>query len=106
MRLAAEPDLMVIGEAADGETALELAQKLYPDVVLMDVELPGMDGIATTSALRSVCPGVTVIMLSIHDDAHTRMCAENAGAMAFVPKSALADMLLAAIRQVSHGLAH
>ena len=99
MRLAVESDLSVVGEAADGEAALALAQKIYPDVVLMDVEMPHMDGIAAANALRRTCPDVSVIMLSIHDDAGTRTCAEQAGAAAFVPKYVPADRLLAAIRQ-------
>ena len=100
MRLEAEPDLTVIGEASDGEAAVELAQALGPDVVLMDVEMPHMDGIAAANALRRTCPDICVIMLSIHDDAGTRTCAEQAGAAAFVPKYVPTDRLLAAIRQV------
>ncbi len=102
MRLEAEPDLSVIGEAPDGEVAVELAQALGPDIVLMDVEMPHMDGIATAHALQSICPSVSVIMLSIHDDARTRTCAEKAGAAAFVPKCVPTDRLLATIRQVAH----
>jgi DNA-binding NarL/FixJ family response regulator len=104
MLLAAEPDLQVVGEASDGEGALSLAQTLNPDVVLMDVEMPHADGIATTQALRTACPHVAVIMLTIHDDAHTRERAEHAGAAAFVPKSMPAKVLLATIRQVAHCL--
>jgi len=102
LRLAAEPDLSVVGEASDGVAALERAQALHPDIVLMDVEMPGMDGIAAAHALQSICPNICVIMLSIHDDAHTRSCAEKAGAMAFISKSAPADRLLETIRQVAH----
>ena len=102
LMLAAEPDLCVIGEASDGEVALDLAASLRPDIVLMDVDMPRKDGIATTSALRMVCPQASVIILSFHDDARTRLLAEDAGAAAFVAKSMPADALLAAIRQVSH----
>jgi DNA-binding NarL/FixJ family response regulator len=100
MRLAAEPDLEVVGEAADGEVALHSVRTLCPDVVLMDVEMPRMDGIAATDTLRKLCPSTAVIMLSIYDDVRTRARAEVAGAVAFVPKSAPAGMLLAAIRQL------
>ena len=99
LRLAAEPDLSVVGEASDGVAALERAQALHPDIVLMDVEMPGMDGIAAANALREIRPNICVIMLSIHDDARTRSCAEKAGAVAFISKSVPTDRLLAAIRQ-------
>ena len=102
MRLGVEPDLSVIGEAPDGEAALDLAQALCPDVVLMDVEMPRMDGVTAASALHAICPCASVIMLSIHDDARTRARAEDAGAVAFVAKSMPTDMLLAMIRQVAH----
>jgi DNA-binding NarL/FixJ family response regulator len=102
MLLTAEPDLQVVGEASDGEVALSLAQALNPDVVLMDVEMPHMDGIAATHALQSICPNISVIMLSIYDDARTRLYAEEAGAAAFVPKCVPTDRLLATIRQVAH----
>jgi len=102
MRLAAESDLVVIGVASDGQAALDLARALYPDVVLMDVEMPHMDGVAVASALHLICPRSSIIMLSIHDDARTRELAENAGAAAFVAKSLPTEMLLATIRQVAH----
>jgi two-component system response regulator NreC len=99
MCLTAEPDLTVVGEAADGEAALDLARTLSPDVVLMDVEMPHMDGIAATDTLHKICPSMAVIMLSIYDDAQTRARAEKVGAVGFVPKSAPTETLLATIRQ-------
>ncbi len=101
MRLAAEADFVVIGEAADGAAALALAVALQPDVVLMDVDMPRLDGIAAACALRSACPCASVIMLSFHDDTLTRHRAEQAGAAAFVTKSLPAAALLTAIRQVA-----
>jgi DNA-binding NarL/FixJ family response regulator len=102
MRLAAEDDLLVVGEASDGEAALEQAVSLCPDVVPMDVEMSHMDGIAATCALRKLCPQISVVMLSIHDDPLTQARARDAGAAAFVAKSMPPDALLAAIRRVSH----
>ena len=103
MRLAAEPDMTVIGEAADGETALSLAPALLPDIVLMDFQLPRMDGIATTRALRAICPKVAVIMLTIHDSAAMQTSAEKAGVAAFITKRASMQELLATIRQMTAG---
>ena len=101
MRLAAEADFDVIGEAADGQTALRLATVLCPDVVLLDVDMPSLDGLVTASELRSLCPYVSIIMLSFQDDVLTRSLAEQAGAAAFVAKCLPAAILLSAIRQVS-----
>jgi DNA-binding NarL/FixJ family response regulator len=102
MRLAAEPDLEIVGEAADGQAALALAEKLNPDVILMDIAMTPMNGITTTQALHALCPHIAVIILSIHDDALTQERAEKAGAVAFVPKRVPTDMLLATIRQAVH----
>jgi len=101
MRLAAEADFDVIGEAANGQTALRLATLLCPDVVILDVDMPSLDGMATARALRSLCPYASVIILSFKDDALTRSLAEQAGAAAFVAKSLPAATLLSAIRQVA-----
>jgi len=100
MRLLLEPDIALIGEASSGEQALELVQLLSPDIVLMDVEMPGMDGITATAALHATTPQSAVVMMSIHDDVNTRARAEAAGAAAFVEKSGMLEVLLATIRQI------
>jgi DNA-binding NarL/FixJ family response regulator len=100
-RLHLEPDIEVIGEASTGAEVLRLAQALRPDVVLMDVQMPEMDGIAATAALRRLVPQTAVVMLSIHDDAQTRARAQAAGAVAFVEKRGGTDTLLTAIRQAA-----
>jgi DNA-binding NarL/FixJ family response regulator len=99
MRLALEPDVTIVGEAGDGEVALALAQTLHPDVIVMDVHMPRMDGIAATAALRQVAPRIVVVLLSLYDDVATRSRAQEAGALAFVQKQGTMDSLLAAIRQ-------
>ncbi len=101
VRFHLEPDLEVVGEASTGTEALTLAQTLTPDVVLMDIEMPEMDGIQATAALRRVVPQSVVVILSIHDDAQARERAQAAGAVAFVEKRGTTDALLAAIRQAA-----
>lgn len=103
MRLALESDVEVVGEAGDGVSALDLVQRLAPQVVLMDVEMPGLDGIAATTELRSRPTGPAVVMLSMHDDAATVARALAAGAAAFVAKHSIDAGLLTAIRQAAHG---
>jgi two-component system, NarL family, response regulator DesR len=101
MRLALEADVTVVGEAANGEIALAMARTLHPDVALMDVRMPVMDGIAATAALREVSPGTAVIVLSLYCDPITRERARAAGAAAFVEKHSADQTLSAVIRQVA-----
>jgi len=98
MWLELEPDVEVIGEAEDGQAALELADALHPDVVIMDIEMPGMDGISATRALSRRSQPVKVVMLSLYDDSATQSRAREAGAVAFVAKHRMEEPLLAAIR--------
>lgn len=86
MRLALEDDLHVIGEAKDGFTALSEVSKSRPDIVVMDVEMPGMDGITAAKALSETNPQVAVIILSIYDDPVLRAQARAAGAFSYVEK--------------------
>src|SRR5690242_18988203 len=72
MRLALEPDILVVGEADTGAKALELAPALDPTVIILDIEMPGMDGITTARLLLAVAPPSAIVMLSLHDDAATR----------------------------------
>jgi DNA-binding NarL/FixJ family response regulator len=99
--LALEPNLEVVGEASDGAETISLARALHPDVVLMDLLMPGMDGISATAALRSVVPQSAVVILTLYDDAATRTRAREAGAAAFVAKHRMEETLLAEIRRVA-----
>jgi DNA-binding NarL/FixJ family response regulator len=101
VRFHLEPDLQVVGEASTGSEALSLAQTLTPDVVLMDIAMPEMDGITATAALRRAVPQSAVVILSIYDDAQTRGRAQAAGAVACVEKRGATETLLAAIRQAA-----
>ena len=101
VRFQLEPDMQVVGEASNGSDALTLAQTLIPDVVLMDIEMPGMDGIEATVALHKAVPQSAVVILSIHTDQQARRRAQTAGAVAFVEKRGTTDILLTAIRQAA-----
>ena len=96
--LNAEPDLEVVGEAADGKAAVELAGRLQPDVVTMDVNMPVLDGMEATRQIRAQCPGVRVIGLSMYASREHARAMLNAGAAAYLTKSGPAEELLAAIR--------
>lgn len=98
MRLLLESDITVVGEASNGKEALALVQQLRPDVVLMDVEMPEMDGITTTSTLHTLVPQSAIVMLSIYVDNVTRTRARQAGAVAFVEKHSPTEELLNTIR--------
>ena len=100
-RFHLEPDLQVVGEASTGREALTLAQTLVPDVVLMDIAMPGMDGIEATAALHRAVPLSAVVILSISDELQTREQAQDAGAVAFVEKRGATEKLLTAIRQAA-----
>jgi DNA-binding NarL/FixJ family response regulator len=100
MRLALEPDILVAGEAEDGAAALALMPKLRPDIVLMDAQMPRMDGIIATVALRAAYPDAAVVILSLHDDQATRKQAAAAGAVAFLSKQATDTTLVAVLRGV------
>ena len=104
IRLHMEPDIQIVGEASTGREALRLARDLKPDVVLMDIEMPEMDGIEATAELRKANSASAVVILSIHDDMQTRVRAQVAGAVAFVEKRGVTDSLLAAIRQAASHL--
>lgn len=100
MRLALEPDVEVIGEAGDGHAAISEAQRLQPDVVVMDVKMPSMDGITAGSLLLDESDAPAIVILTLHDGPDVRARAKAAG-MAFVGKHEADSALLPAIRQVA-----
>ena len=102
--LGLEPDFEVVAQAADGATAVELAMKLCPDVVLMDLRMPVHDGVTATARLREACPQTKVLMLTLADDADSARAAFEAGAAGYVLKYADPNTITAGIRSV-HGLA-
>lgn len=103
MVLGLETDLDVIGEAPDGRQAIELAVALDPDVILMDIAMPGLNGLETTRQLLNARPGARIIILTAHcDDAHLLRATES-GAMGCMLKQDSVSDLCHAIREVSHG---
>lgn len=105
MILDAEPDLEVVGEAVDGVEAVTMARDLSPDVVVMDVRMPRLDGVAATARITELVPAPAVIVLTTFDlDDHV-YGALRAGAGGFLLKDASEDQLLAVIRTVHQGVA-
>ena len=103
MILEAEPDIEVAGEAGDGATGIRLASALRPDVVLMDVRMPGTDGIAATAAITAATPASKVLILTTFDLDEYVFAGLRAGASGFLLKDAPPAELLTAIRTVAAG---
>ncbi len=95
----------VVGEAADGDSALREAQLLRPDVVLMDVRMPGSDGVGATRRIRASVPDAAVLILTMYDDDATVFTAMQAGARGYLLKGAGQDEIAGALRAVVAGQA-
>jgi DNA-binding NarL/FixJ family response regulator len=94
----AEPDMEVVGEASDGESAVYLIREIQPDFVLMDVSMPGMNGIQATRIIHSELPDVRIIGLSMFQTEELSAAMREAGAVDYVSKSAPSGNVIAAIR--------
>jgi two-component system response regulator NreC len=103
MLFLAEPDIAIVGEVSSGEAAVEAARTLNPDVVIMDIAMPGMGGIEATRRIKEASPDTAVLALTMHEDEQYFFQMLNAGASGYVPKRAAADDLLSAIRVVGQG---
>jgi len=103
MVLEAEADLIVIGEAGDGRTAIAQAGALQPDIVLMDIRMPGLDGIAATEAIVRDHPGTRVLVLTTFDLDEYAFGAIRAGASGFLLKDAQRHEMISAVRAVHRG---
>ena len=101
--LATQPDMEVVGEATTGEEAVRLVGELQPDVVLMDVKMPGGGGIEATRRLLAIDPGVRVLVVTMFEDDATVFTAMRAGARGYVLKDDDKDDVLGAIRTVGRG---
>jgi DNA-binding NarL/FixJ family response regulator len=99
--LGTDPTITIVGEAADGYSAADLAVKYHPDILLLDVEMPGPSAPSVIRTVRQSCPGTHVIVLTMHDDAEIMQNLLNCGATAFLVKSILRNELIAAIHSVA-----
>ena len=101
--IEAEPDLKLVGEAGDGESAYREAVRLRPDIVVMDVSMPGLGGAGATQRLKETCPEIHVVALTAYEDGgYVRQLLE-AGASGYVLKRAAAHVLIEALRTVAAG---
>ena len=96
--LAEQPGIEVVGQAEDGLSALEMAEMLCPDIVVMDVSMPRLDGLEATRRLKAVFPGINVIGLSMHTETDMANSMRQAGAVAYLSKGGPAADLVEAIR--------
>ncbi|MCE7979902.1 MAG: DNA-binding response regulator [Caldilinea sp. CFX5] len=103
MLFQAEPDMEIVGEASSGSEALPAVATLQPDVVIMDVAMPGMNGIEATRRIRELSPHTAVLALTMHEDEQYFFAMLNAGAAGYIPKRAAPDDLVSAIRVVHQG---
>ncbi len=101
--LLAAVDTEVVGEAATGEEAIELAAKFQPDVILMDLQMPDVDGIEATRRIIQTSPHIKVLMVTMFEDEQSVFAAMRAGARGYVLKGVKHDEMLRAIRAVSSG---
>lgn len=101
--LGSEPDFKVIAQAASGEEAVELAQRLIPDVVLLDITMPGIGGIAAAARIAASLPDMRIVMLTVSEDKDNLVAALKAGAHGYVLKGAAASELRAIVRRVAGG---
>lgn len=101
--LASAPDLTVVGEASSGEDALKLARELLPEVVLLDISMPGWNGLVTAEKISTACPASAIVMLTVSEDKDKLLAAFKAGARAYVLKGVSAQELANVIRAAARG---
>ena len=96
-------DIEVVGEAGDGEEAVALAARLNPDVVLMDINMPKMNGLDATKAIKEQRPSTVVLAVTVHHDDHMKQAVLAAGASGFIAKETATDRLYDLILQAVKG---
>lgn len=101
--LGSEPGLAVVGEAASGEEALRLARELMPDVVLLDISMPGWSGLVAAEKIATACPATVIVMLTVSEDKDKLLAAFKAGARGYVLKGVSAQELAKVVRSAAAG---
>jgi NarL family two-component system response regulator LiaR len=101
--LQKESTFEIVGEAGEGEEAVKLAAELTPDVVIMDISMPNLDGLQATQQIKATCPNVAVLVLTVHTDDECILEILKAGAAGYLIKSAFGDEVIHAVRAVATG---
>ena len=104
--LAAEPDMALVGQAVSGEEALSLARDLLPDVLLLDIAMPGKGGLAAAAEIAAACPATKIVMLTVSEHEDDLLAAFKAGARGYVLKGVSARELANVVRVVASGEAY
>ncbi len=102
--LETDPQMEVVGEAASGELAIDLAEEIEPDVILMDINLPDLNGLQVTRKIKSRLPSIGVVIITGYDDVEQVFHAIRAGASAYCPKDVTPERLIKTIYAVSNGM--
>lgn len=97
------PSIRVVGESGDGQQAVEMAEALQPDVILMDIHMPGMSGLEAVRHILSISPRIAIIMITMFEDADTIFTAMQAGARGYLLKGTAPDSLVETVRLVNEG---
>lgn len=101
--LEKQPDFEVITEASDGEEAVKLATELVPDVVIMDISMPNLNGLEATKQIKTKCPSVAILVLTVHSDSEHILNILQAGAGGYLTKSVYGDEVIHAVRALVSG---
>lgn len=101
--LETKPGMQVVAEARNGDEVIQRAVEARPDIILMDITMPGMDGLEATRQVKAVCPDCLILALTVHEDKQYFMEMLAAGASGYITKQAAADELVAAIQSVAAG---
>jgi two-component system, NarL family, response regulator NreC len=101
--LSVRRDLEICGEAADGEEAVRKAEELRPDLVILDLTMPGLNGMSAAEKIKNILPGVPILILSMHEGASLLEAFRRIGVQGYVPKSQASEKLLDAVDALAKG---